>query len=100
MDAKKFLEWGVIAIVVLFVWRWVNAAFSGGGSIQSSSYYASPYPQTAYGVVGMYPSPVGWGPYEGRSWNDPGNYGGWYNGSDYPRARGVPVGAPGGSKRW
>jgi hypothetical protein len=102
MDGKKVLEWGVIAIVVLFLWRWLNALLArGGGSIQSSDYYNTGYPQTPYGVVSMYPSPVGFGPYYGGSWNDPGNYGGWYNGGDYPQAFGRPrVGAPGGSKRW
>jgi hypothetical protein len=101
MDGKKVLEWGVIAIVVLFVWRWINAALAGGGgSIQSSNYYAPVYPAQPYGVVSMYASPVGWGPYSGGSWNDPGNYGGWYSGGDYPVARGGPVGTPGGSKRW
>jgi hypothetical protein len=88
----------VIAIVVLFLWRWLNTLLAGAGNntIQSSDYYAPGWPQTPYGVVGMYGGPVGFGP-----WNDPGNYGGWYNGSDYPQAWGRPkVGDPGGSKRW
>lgn len=103
MDGKKVLEWGVIAIVVLFLWRWLNALLLSRGSnaVQSSDYYETRYPQQAYGVVGMYASPIGWGPYDGRSWSDQGNYGGWYNGGDYPRAWGRPhTGDPGGSKRW
>ena len=102
MDGKKVLEYGVIFIVILFVWRWINAAMAGigGNTVQSSDYYQPGFPYSSNGYVSMYGSPVGWGPYDGRSWSG-GDYGGWYNGGDYGSGRGRHrVGDPGGSKRW